>query len=355
MITIREPVLQDEENFLAAMQRSAQLHKLWVKAPQTSDEFRAYIKRSQQENQKSFLVLKNNIIAGVFNINEIVRGFFQNAFLGFYAVSGFENQGIMSVGLKLVLKTIFEELKLHRIEANIQPDNKRSIQLIKKSGFRYEGQSPNYLKIGELWCTHEHWAMTVEDYTKNYIGSDKSKIQIDFTKIHIIPASLQDYPTMQNMGRFYVYDMSEFLGFDLEWKIPENGLYECIDFKKYWETNDAFPFLIRYENELVGFVVIDKKGSDTSIDFNVAQFFILKKFQHKGLGRYVATQCFKKFKGIWEVMVIPGNNGADNFWRSTIKSYTKNNFIEYQRSIKHFNNSIKNIFKFTNDVNSKTL
>jgi ribosomal-protein-alanine N-acetyltransferase len=144
------------------------------------------------------------------------------------------------------------------------------------------------------------------------------------------------------MGRFYVYDMSEFMG----WKIPADGLYECIDFSKYWKTDDAFPFLIHYENELAGFVIIDKKGSDASIDFNVAQFFILRKFKNKGLGRYVACQCFDKFRGTWEVMVIPGNEGAYRFWQSIIKKYTAENFTEYTREVAHFNNSIKNIFKF---------
>ncbi|MDP1574666.1 MAG: GNAT family N-acetyltransferase [Coxiellaceae bacterium] len=167
MITIREPTLQDKVHFLSTMQRSMQLHHPWVKAPLTPEEFQVYIKRSEQENQKSFLVLKNNEIAGVFNISEIVRGCFQNAFLGFYAVSGFENQGIMSAGLKLVLKTIFEELKLHRIEANIQPENTRSINLMKKNKFRYEGFSPRYLKINDQWCGHEHWALTYEEYIQD--------------------------------------------------------------------------------------------------------------------------------------------------------------------------------------------
>lgn len=166
-IIIREPTLQDEAQFLSATQKSISLHRQWVKAPKTSEEFRAYIKRSQQENQKSFLVLKNNVIAGVFNINEIVRGCFQNAFLGFYAVSGFENQGAMSAGLKLVLKYAFQELKLHRIEANIQPENTQSINLVKKNKFRYEGFSPRYLKINNEWCGHEHWAITYEEYIQD--------------------------------------------------------------------------------------------------------------------------------------------------------------------------------------------
>ncbi len=170
--------------------------------------------------------------------------------------------------------------------------------------------------------------------------------QINFTKIELIPAPLTDYPVIQNMGRFYVYDMSEYLSRDKDWAIPEDGLYECINLKKYWETDDAYPFLIRYKNELVGFVIIDKKGSESTIDFNMAQFFILKKFTKKGIGCYVAKHCFDKFPGIWEVMVIPGNEGAYRFWRSIIKKYTANNFIEYTREVAHFNDSIKNIFKF---------
>jgi len=52
-------------------------------------------------------------------------------------------------------------------------------------------------------------------------------------KIKLVPASLSDYPVIQNMARFYVYDMSEYMGNEKGWEMPENGLYECIDFKKY--------------------------------------------------------------------------------------------------------------------------
>src|SRR3990167_5117855 len=167
IIIIREPTLQDEAQFLSATQKSVSLHHPMVKAPLTSEEFHTYIKRSQQDNQKSLLILKDNQIAGIFNINEIVRGCFQNAFLGFYAISGFENQRIMSAGLKLVLKYVFEDMKLHRIESNIQPENTRSINLIKKNKFRYEGFSPRYLKINEQWRGHEHWAITYEEYIQD--------------------------------------------------------------------------------------------------------------------------------------------------------------------------------------------
>ena len=167
-IIIREPTLEDADAFVAAMLRSQSLHYPWVKSPQTLQEFSDYFQRFQQPNQKSYLVCDHSgDIAGVFNISEIVRGLFQNAFLGFYTVADYATKGYMSAGLKLVLEKVFKELALHRLEANIQPENIRSIQLIKNNGFRYEGFSPRYLKINGEWRGHEHWAMTLEDYIRN--------------------------------------------------------------------------------------------------------------------------------------------------------------------------------------------
>lgn len=165
IVTVRELAIEDKEKFISAMQRSESLHQPWVKAPTTLQAFEDFLERFQQPNQKSYLVFdESENIVGVFNVSEIVRGAFQNAYLGFYAVADFAGKGYMSVALKLVLSKIFDELKLHRIEANIQPENLQSINLVKNNGFRYEGFSPNYLKINNEWRGHEHWAMTYEDY-----------------------------------------------------------------------------------------------------------------------------------------------------------------------------------------------
>ncbi len=175
---------------------------------------------------------------------------------------------------------------------------------------------------------------------------NSNKNSFDISKLKLAPASINDYPVIQNMARFYVYDMSEFLGFESGWEIPKDGLYECNNFKKYWETSDAFPFLIYYQDELAGFVIADKKGSDASIEFNMAQFFVLRKFKGKGVGRAVAFQCFDKFLGKWEVMVLPGNSGAYTFWHSIISRYTNDRFQEYSREVAHFDNGVRDIFSF---------
>lgn len=165
MTVIQELRIEDKNEFLQAMQRSQELHYPWVKAPQTPEEFDHFFQRYQQDNQKSFTVQNEaNHIAGVFNINEIVRGLFQSAYLGFYAVADYAGQGYMKAGLNLILEKVFTEMNLHRLEANIQPDNLRSIALVKGQGFRKEGYSPRYLKINDEWRDHERWAITYEDW-----------------------------------------------------------------------------------------------------------------------------------------------------------------------------------------------
>lgn len=144
--------------------RSESLHHPWLTAPSTAEDFDRYLQRSQQDNEKSFLVCKDGHLAGVININQIVLGCFQSAYLGFYAFAGFENQGVMTAGLQLVLQFAFENLMLHRLEANIQPDNFNSIHFVKRNKFNYEGFSPRYLNINGQWQGHEHWVFSHEDY-----------------------------------------------------------------------------------------------------------------------------------------------------------------------------------------------
>jgi [ribosomal protein S5]-alanine N-acetyltransferase len=62
-----------------------------------------------------------------------------------------------------VLRYAFEELGLHRVQANVQPENEASIALVRRAGFRREGFSPRYLFIRGQWRDHEQWVMLAED------------------------------------------------------------------------------------------------------------------------------------------------------------------------------------------------
>lgn len=166
-ISIRPPSYSDENEFIARMNESINLYRPWVDPPLDSESFKNYIKKYDSTKNISYLVMYGSFISGVININEIIRGNFQSAFLGYYAVSRYSGRGIMRKGLLLVLKKFFNELGLHRVEANIQPGNTRSTQLVSSIGFIKEGFSKSYLKINDQWRDHERWALTYEEWRKN--------------------------------------------------------------------------------------------------------------------------------------------------------------------------------------------
>jgi ribosomal-protein-alanine N-acetyltransferase len=70
----------------------------------------------------------------------------------------------MLEGVGLVLSRAFGPLRLHRVEANVQPGNERSKALVRRLGFTKEGYSERYLKIGGRWRDHERWAILAENW-----------------------------------------------------------------------------------------------------------------------------------------------------------------------------------------------
>jgi ribosomal-protein-alanine N-acetyltransferase len=70
----------------------------------------------------------------------------------------------MTGALQLALRHAFRTLKLHRVEANIEPGNEASIALVRRAGFTREGFSQRYLKLGGRWRDHERWALLREDW-----------------------------------------------------------------------------------------------------------------------------------------------------------------------------------------------
>ena len=171
LVSIRQPTIKDATAFVAAVRRNRTLHRSWVSPPATTAAYRRYLQRISADGHRGFLVTHKETggLVGVINVSNIIRGTFQSAFLGYYAFSDYTGQGLMQEGLRLVLAHAFRKFGLHRLEANIQPRNAASVQLVRSCGFVREGYSRRYLKISGRWKDHERWAILAEDF--NYAAS----------------------------------------------------------------------------------------------------------------------------------------------------------------------------------------
>jgi ribosomal-protein-alanine N-acetyltransferase len=172
-VYLRAPASSDREEFVSLMRASRSFHRPWATAPTDNERFDAYLADACRPDFEAILVCRREDLAivGFFNLSQIERGAMQSAYLGYAAAKRFAGRGYMREGIELLLRHAFLTMRLHRIEANIQPGNHASIALARGAGFRREGFSPRYLKISGRWRDHERWAILAEDWrSRNGVG-----------------------------------------------------------------------------------------------------------------------------------------------------------------------------------------
>jgi len=154
----------DQDEFVAQARASVTLHHPWYSTPTTREDFQTYLAKFRSPATEGFLVCLRDggALAGMISIDSIIRGRFQSASVSYAAFAAAAGRGYMSEGLGLMLRYAFGELRLHRLEANIQPANQASLRLVGRLGFRKEGYAPAMLFIDGAWRDHERWAITRE-------------------------------------------------------------------------------------------------------------------------------------------------------------------------------------------------
>ena len=167
-VFLRKPTGRDRDEYLALRRRSDAFLKRWEPAPprgkRAAKLFAEWLLSARGARHEKLLICsrEDGASLGAINLNEIIRGPAQSAFLGYWIGAAHARQGYMTEALQLALRHGFGTLKLHRVEANILPVNRPSIALVRRAGFRREGYSPRYLKIAGRWADHERWALLSE-------------------------------------------------------------------------------------------------------------------------------------------------------------------------------------------------
>jgi predicted acetyltransferase len=130
----------------------------------------------------------------------------------------------------------------------------------------------------------------------------------------------EDKPVLRNLLELYQYDFTQFEPND----ISDHGLYGYSYLDNYWTEDGRYPFFIRVDGKLAGFVLVRSSNEGSEI----AEFFVLKKFRRQGIGRVVAFRVFDSFPGHWHVSQDACNIPGKEFWRSVIADYTSGQFTE---------------------------
>lgn len=120
-----------------------------------------------QENQRNgrearFWIEKKSEplhVIGSVALNNIMMGPFCSCFLAYKLDAQELRQGYAAEAVRRVVELAFDELGLHRIEANIMPRNTASLKLAEKLGFHSEGISPRYLRMNGVWEDHVHMVL----------------------------------------------------------------------------------------------------------------------------------------------------------------------------------------------------
>ena len=131
---------------------------------------RALRREAREGRCLPFAITYEGRLAGQVTVANVVRGAFQSASVGYWVDGSLAGQGITPVALALVVDHCFREVGLHRIEANVRPENQPSLRVVEKLGFRDEGLHPRMLFIDGAWRDHRCFALTVEDVPEGVLA-----------------------------------------------------------------------------------------------------------------------------------------------------------------------------------------
>ena len=142
--------------------------------------------------------------------------------------------------------------------------------------------------------------------------------------VSVTPALQSEAGIIDNLMQLYTHDFSDFWAGTARGDLNSDGRFEAYPLDEYWTRPDWSALLIRRNQVLAGFALInDKTHSGETADRNMAEFFILRKHRGQGVGQAAAELAFSSFAGAWEVAVARKNLQAQDFWRSTIRNAGK--------------------------------
>ncbi|WP_339322065.1 GNAT family N-acetyltransferase [Paenibacillus sp. FSL W8-0194] len=145
--------------------------------------------------------------------------------------------------------------------------------------------------------------------------------------VEIKPIGYHEKEILRRLLEFYLYELSIYTD---QIEMNEHGIFGYRYLDHYWTEKDRYPFFIFGDAKLAGFMLVRKFDYSGNEDYKwlMSEFFVLKKYQKRGIGRSAAYQVFDSFFGPWIVAQIETNETSRHFWKRVISEYTAGNYIE---------------------------
>jgi len=163
--------------------------------------------------------------------------------------------------------------------------------------------------------------------------------------IIIEPVTKEEKEILRNLLEKYMYEFSQYNNLD----VNNLGLYGYSYLDNYWTEENRFPFFIRANGKLAGFVMVnDYPEVKMDTNYSMSEFFVMYKYRRCGIGKYAVKYILDKFKGKWQLKYHPKNEISQKFWIKTISEYTKGKYeaIENDSEVLYEDGTIGHVLIF---------
>ena len=134
------------------------------------------LRRQQRAGQSiSFVMTLDGAVVGQLSVSDISGGALRSASIGYWVSRHAAGQNITPTAVAMAVDLCFAELRLHRIEICIRPENAASLRVVEKLGMRFEGRRSHYIYIDGGWRDHDSFAVTVEDVPEGMLARWESR------------------------------------------------------------------------------------------------------------------------------------------------------------------------------------
>lgn len=144
--------------------------------------------------------------------------------------------------------------------------------------------------------------------------------------MELIKATIEDKPLLKNLYSFYLHDLS---AYNHSLHLNEEGAFEFDSFDIIWEKEGINPYLIKVENNLIGFFLLLEAPFTKKVDYCINDFFLYQRYRGKGYAEKAIRKLFTDKPGSYYVSQLENNKRAVSFWK---KAYQQLG-ISYEESV----------------------